>query len=256
MRTALGIFELDQVKDTKMCQILSSETAIQEIQDVLSLVRPGDSFVDCGAFIGVFTIPAATRGANVVAIEPNPVSRTRLQKNLELNNISSVRIETCGVGNEVAEAALQANPTNASNTMLVKGHGIKLDTLDNLISSADFIKIDVEGMEPDALAGARRILSKKPTIYLEVFEAMLKKQGHTVSSIKLAGYSFYVHYKGAWYSVPNILCALTVLNPGRLVGRGGFVLNVLATTHTPSFPYHSFLSLFLKKCKSIVFHKS
>jgi hypothetical protein len=53
------------------------------------------------------------------------------------------------------------------------GGAISVSPLDDLIAGrVDFLKIDVEGMEMEALAGAAAILARdRPRIYIEVLDA-------------------------------------------------------------------------------------
>src|SRR6266540_956801 len=55
-------------------------------------LKPGDTFVDCGANIGYFSVMAGHlvgRRGQVVAIEANPVTRTFLSRNLQLNGFGT-----------------------------------------------------------------------------------------------------------------------------------------------------------------------
>lgn len=59
----------------------------------------GVVFVDIGAWIGPVSLLAASRGARVLALEPDPVARAALEENLALNGLRA----------EIVPAALHAN---------------------------------------------------------------------------------------------------------------------------------------------------
>src|SRR5262249_21728118 len=54
----------------------------EELDWLLARIAPGDVFCDIGANCGVYALPLRGAGARVVAIEPNPVMRARLEENI------------------------------------------------------------------------------------------------------------------------------------------------------------------------------
>ncbi len=60
-------------------------------------LAPGDLFVDVGANVGYYSLLAAARGAEVVAIEASPSIHEMLLANLALNPALADRIRTCRV---------------------------------------------------------------------------------------------------------------------------------------------------------------
>jgi len=64
------------------------------------VLGPDDLFIDVGANIGIYTILAAERGAEVIAVEPNAQALARLRANLALN----------GYRAELVQAALSREP--------------------------------------------------------------------------------------------------------------------------------------------------
>jgi hypothetical protein len=50
---------------------------------------------------------------------------------------------------------------------------VQLDSLDNMIGEASFIKFDIEGCEYEALLGSRRIIEKyKPKLAISVYHKL------------------------------------------------------------------------------------
>lgn len=129
----------------------------------------GDVVVDCGAHLGVFTRQALRAGATlVVAIEPGPQAIECLKRTFapEIAAGSAI-VEPQGVWDRKAHLRLYSNGDTAVSTVFgpdsAPSVGIPLTTIDLLVparglSKVDFIKMDIEGSERQALAGARRTL--------------------------------------------------------------------------------------------------
>lgn len=136
-------------------------------------IRPGDVVLDCGAHYGVFTKTALKAGARlVVAIEPNPLSLECLRRNLsEQIQAGQVILYPKGVWDKDDTLRLIIDPRNSANDSLVRrrqgstGVTVQLTTIDRLVSElklerVDFVKMDIEGAEPRALAGATKTIEK------------------------------------------------------------------------------------------------
>jgi len=134
-------------------------------------VKPGDIVLDCGAHVGVFTDMALRRGAGrVVAIEPDPTNLECLRRNFP-SEIASGRVIIVpkGVWNQEQIITLYIGAANSgSNSMLLDQNKGKVEvpvtTVDHLVEElhlprVDFIKMDIEGAEREALRGATRTLS-------------------------------------------------------------------------------------------------
>src|SRR2546421_326795 len=63
------------------------------------LLRPGTLFVDARANIGIYTLWALQRGADVIAVEPVPEAVLHLRRNLALNGVHA-EILTAALGKE------------------------------------------------------------------------------------------------------------------------------------------------------------
>lgn len=137
-------------------------------------VRPGDVVLDCGANVGVFTRTALSRGARlVVSIEPAPDTVECLRRNFE-REISEGRVMVVPKGvwdhPDVLELALgDAGDTTGDSFVLGKNQKNKvkvpLTTIDLLAAElklprVDFIKMDIEGAEKQALRGAAQTIRR------------------------------------------------------------------------------------------------
>jgi FkbM family methyltransferase len=148
-------------------------------------VQSGDIVLDCGANVGVFTREALNAGAaKVVAIEPAPENLECLRRNYAAEVASGrVLIYPKGVwdkddvlpmnvdGHNSAADSFVIHPTGSQPT----AQGLPLTTVDKLVRElnlerVNFIKMDIEGAEPKALAGARETLAKwHPKLAISVY---------------------------------------------------------------------------------------
>lgn len=135
----------------------------EEVDWLISRLRPDDVFCDIGANCGFYslTIRAAT-GARVIAVEPNPVMRARLQTNMERNAINGVTVEPSAVGETAGRMFLHMGSRwDYGQATLVDNaneQGVEVDVrpLSDILQQhasgkVDAIKIDVEGYEDRAL---------------------------------------------------------------------------------------------------------
>lgn len=149
-------------------------------------IRPGDIVLDCGANVGVFTRQALAKGAaKVVAIEPAPENIECLRRNFkEEIAAGKVIVYPKGVWNKDDELELNVDPANsAADSFIIKREGshaiakVPLTTIDKLtaelsLPKVDFIKMDIEGAEPNAIEGAAETLKRfKPRLSLSAYHA-------------------------------------------------------------------------------------
>jgi FkbM family methyltransferase len=134
-------------------------------------VRSGDVVLDCGANIGVYTRHALKLGARlVVAIEPAPDTLAILRRNLAAEiEARKVVVVPKGVWNQDGELKLYQDASNWSNSFVrVRSENTiiaPLTTIDHVVRDlkldrVDFIKMDIEGAERQALNGALDTVSR------------------------------------------------------------------------------------------------
>ena len=142
-------------------------------------LAPGQVVVDLGANLGVFATRAARRvgpTGRVIALEPHPDNFRRLLGNKERNGLAWLECVQAAAGDREGEAALFVHERGINHS-LVRGSGesirVPLRTVDGLVRErglerVDFLKIDIEGVVPEALRGASETLKRfRPLISLE-----------------------------------------------------------------------------------------
>ncbi|HZT31978.1 MAG TPA: FkbM family methyltransferase [Bryobacteraceae bacterium] len=137
-------------------------------------VKAGDTVLDCGANVGVYTRVALDAGAKtVVAIEPAPENLEALRRNFS-SEIAAGRVIIMpkGVWDKDDMLTLSIDPHNTAADSFVmnqkptnKTIQVPLVTIDELVAElklerVDYIKMDIEGAETHALAGAQQTLAK------------------------------------------------------------------------------------------------
>ena len=171
-------------RDGRELDLLTLEQAagsIYERGDVS--IREGDIAVDVGAHLGTFTRIALRHGAGqVVAVEPDPVNAACFARTFA-TEIAAGRVRLVQAAAWHSSGTLQFEVGSASQTGHVAGAPtaravtVRAITLDDMqaelnLDRVDFIKMDIEGAERHALAGARRILAAhKPRLAICIYHA-------------------------------------------------------------------------------------
>jgi FkbM family methyltransferase len=170
------------------------------------LIGPGALVVEGGANIGVHTVSLSMLvGAqgSVLAFEPQRIVFQTLCANLALNSCVNVRAFQCGLGSEAGEIivpfldpCLPANFGGLSLLEAENGEPVRLTTIDDLgLAACHMIKLDVEGMEVEALKGAARtIAAHRPLMYVE--------NDRQARSPELVALLFSWRYRLYWHTPP------------------------------------------------------
>jgi FkbM family methyltransferase len=149
----------------------------------------GKVVYDVGAFHGILTLFFTSRGARVIAYEPNELNHARLLENVRLNKLTNVEVRKLGVGAQAGlgllhfTAAMAGGGSLNPRAMAPLSQLVEITTLDDDIAAhslpaPDLIKIDIEGWELEALEGARATLdAHHPALFLEMHgETMREKK--------------------------------------------------------------------------------
>jgi FkbM family methyltransferase len=136
-------------------------------------------FVDCGAFDGdsirSFLEHRNNRFEHIYGLEPDPNNRARLDsfvRELPREVGSRISVLPYGVGKERATIGFQATSTAGSHLQPNSETVIAVRPLDEIFAdvSPTHIKMDIEGAEPEALAGAAGLLRRaRPALSVCVY---------------------------------------------------------------------------------------
>ncbi len=147
------------------------------------LARSARTFLDIGAYSGIYTLLAcaANEQLQAIAFEPNPHAQQLIVRNIEANLFGDrVTVERAAAGGRNGPTTLRipADETAASvfgdSGSPVTVSVVRVDDVVPVDSAVDLVKIDVEGAEIDVLAGMRRILaSDRPSIVVECLDSQL-----------------------------------------------------------------------------------
>ncbi|MBL8601851.1 MAG: FkbM family methyltransferase [Myxococcales bacterium] len=144
-----------------------------ETRLVIDHLEQFEVFVDIGAHWGFFSCLTGSRGKKTVSFEPSPKNLSLLCANLQANGLDKSEIFPLGLSNEAAILTLYGAHTGAS---LLRGwagassqitNTIAVNTLDQVLGHRFegqrlFFKMDIEGAEHIALAGATATLKRDP----------------------------------------------------------------------------------------------
>ena len=178
----------------------------REMLFIKRYLRPGDSFLDVGANVGVYSLLAAAlvgAAGTVHAFEPGEMAANRLAENIALNRLGYVHLHRVGLsdrsgaavwdqGNDDCEASLAAVAQLPQGATLPS---VECVTLDEFLPAANFAmaKLDIEGAEPLAIRGARKHLASgnPPVLQIEM-DGYSKKHGIATDAFiaELADYGY------------------------------------------------------------------
>ena len=130
--------------------------------------------IDGGAHVGTWTVPMSQHFAKVISFEPSPDTYEALVHNV--GHLDNVECHNQALGRSEGrvtmvldgfERAIEMKNTGARFTR--EGGLVERITIDSLdLPALDFLKLDIEGGEVDALEGARKTLLKyRPTVLFE-----------------------------------------------------------------------------------------
>jgi FkbM family methyltransferase len=186
--------------DMSLCLFAGGSFEPNEFVFLQAVLKPGMVFFDGGANDGLYSLYASRRvgpDGVVMAVEPSGREYERLKANLELNRLADIRTLRVALGKErgsgtlaIAEEGHEGQNTlgvRVSNPTVetTRHEAVSIETIDELVSREglqrlDFLKLDVEGSEVDALEGARSTIARfRPLMLLEAEDERLASQSRT-----------------------------------------------------------------------------
>lgn len=142
---------------------------------MLKNVAPGSKILDIGANHGYYSLMFSAIGCEVDACEPQPNLIDLIKKSISINNFNINLLEyafsdVVGKSNFIVPIRHGMNATLTKPGYMPNGYNeitVETNTLDNVESVYDFIKIDAEGAERKIWDGMQKYIEQNPdTLYL------------------------------------------------------------------------------------------
>lgn len=153
---------------------------------LLHHLKQDDLFVDIGANVGHYTLLAAgICNAEVIAFEPIPSTFSKLEKKLELNNLSQ-KVAAYNIAISEEDSILNFTKDNNVMNSIALNHEtdvvkVQVKKLDNIPT---LLKINVEGYEYFVLKGGTNLLKSEKLKYIIIeLNFSTLKFGHTNQEI-------------------------------------------------------------------------
>ena len=157
--------------------------------------QPGSVFVDVGANVGYYSVLAGRIAKAVHAFEPSPSNLPYLEENLRRHGMKNVTIHRVALSDKNGEVlfhltADQLNdgipPPAAVYSKASSVITVPTTRLDDLrLGQVDFVKMDIQGAEIEALSGMVETIKQNPEIKIlvEWSPACLKEAGHDAKDL-------------------------------------------------------------------------
>lgn len=193
---------------------------------ILPFVTPDMVILDIGANVGYYSLLFAQRTGprgRVYAFEINPAVLDVLERNVStsgLDNLETVRLAVSDEdgtvdffvpkpGDEGEGSLRESTRYDAEQVMQVRATTIDHFLEEHAIDRVDLIKIDIEGGESAAFAGAHRLLSSthRPIIMFEALDSACANFGIDWLGVldQVRGYGYVIHQVdgGNFIAVPR-----------------------------------------------------
>jgi FkbM family methyltransferase len=134
--------------------------------------RKGETVIDVGAHIGIYTLSAARNVGNqgiVVSFEPDQRNFRLLEKNIKINGFGGVKLFNVALDENSSRKTLYMTVDPLYSSMFPSAHTktkikVETTTLDSVaeklkLTHIDWVKIDVEGNELNVLEGGKKAFS-------------------------------------------------------------------------------------------------
>jgi FkbM family methyltransferase len=150
------------------------------------MLRPGMRVLEVGGHHGHDLI-ALSRWVGptgrVISLEPVPENVAVIRKNIALNTLANAEVIAAAAAAHSGESRI--NPISNGAIAVDGGVTVASTTIDDLCRAQnfqpDYIKMDIEGFEIDALLGAEETLRRRPALHVELHVHALPKYGRSVA---------------------------------------------------------------------------
>jgi FkbM family methyltransferase len=144
---------------------------------LLRNIRNFDVFIDGGACTGDYSVMLSNLGIRCIAFEPVKTNFEVMLQNLALNNLSDkVLAYELGLGEVPGKIGFNFNPVNTGASHIARNTReydfvVSIQKFDNIYKELGlkptdriFFKLDIEGMEAEAIKGSREFIREFPFI--------------------------------------------------------------------------------------------
>lgn len=189
-------------------------------------IKKSNTIIDIGAHVGSHSImyKAINPSSVVYSFEPQKMLYKLLCYNISNNKLTNIYSYNNAVGEDVYDAEMNPYSLDGDNSMSnieygssdvyniagiqigAGGEKVKVVSLDALkFSRCDFMKIDVEGYEPNVVTGAKNLIKTcRPVISFEVND---KKSPNistkTSEMLESLGYNCHRAWQDNWIALPK-----------------------------------------------------
>jgi FkbM family methyltransferase len=201
--------------------------AADDIELIKSIIRiqleekSSVKFYDVGANIGTHSVALAREFGNKISVRSFEAQRQvyyMLCGNVALNGLENVICHHQAVSDQFGSLAINVpdyntennfggveliKPVHSDNHDMIKSvsEQVQTVTLDSLNEAVDFVKMDIEGMEHMALAGAQEMIGRyTPICFVEIFKT---DQTFVKNFFKQLGYTAYELRAEDWLFIPE-----------------------------------------------------
>lgn len=170
------------VRARTMDRSVLKEVWLREIYNKHGItVDKGDTVIDIGGHIGLFSVYAAKRSqtGKVFAFEPFVENYTRLEQHKQMNQCQNLEVINKGVDSTSGIKTLFLSPdkNTGGHSLHLKNQSerkVEIETVNleefcnqNQITTIDFLKLDCEGAEFEIVKSSESVLSRVKKIVME-----------------------------------------------------------------------------------------
>jgi len=176
--SAMGRFRIR--KGTTDFQFINPAYELKVKEYIIKNLPSFDVFIDVGACIGEYSIWLAGLGKKCIAIEP--INYLAMVRNIRLNGLDEcIMTFDCGLSNKQEYAGFvvpEGLPAASHRDLSVfpsdeNSNQVWMMTLDEVLDEIGLqeglrylVKLDVEGMEPEVIEGAREFIRNNEVIFI------------------------------------------------------------------------------------------
>jgi FkbM family methyltransferase len=167
-----------------------------------SILLPGMVVANIGANLGYYALIASKHvgeAGKILAFEPEPRIFSILEKNI--GGLKNVELRKEAISDKAGEITLYLSELSMRENTIVpvtymsKSVQVKTITLDSFIDHVDVVIMDIEGAEPFAFAGMKRILGDDIILLFELNPRLMRVGGNeplaTLEMLDTHGFQIY-----------------------------------------------------------------